>query len=352
MRALTVAPGIPNSARVDDIAEPPLADGSLLVRTLALGVCGTDREIVAGEYGWAPPGQDRLVLGHESLGVVQDAPQSSGLKPGDLVVGIVRRPDPLPCSACAAGEWDMCRNGRYTERGIKERHGYGAELFRIEPEFAIKIDPALGILGVLLEPASILAKAWDHAWHIGQRSKAWHPRTLLVTGAGPIGLLAALIGAQRGLEVHVLDHHAYGAKCDLVQRLGGTYHTDGIGIVDRLKPDVVMECSGAPAIIGEMFGRSAPAGIVCLLGVTAPGHEFKLDIGRINRTMVLDNDAVFGAVNANRRHYELAAEALQRADKAWLGGLITRRVPVDRWTEAVQHRPGDIKAIIDFGNSE
>ncbi len=352
MRALTVAPGIPNSARVDDIAEPPLADGSLLVRTLALGVCGTDREIVAGEYGWAPPGQDRLVLGHESLGVVQDAPQSSGLKPGDLVVGIVRRPDPLPCPACAAGEWDMCRNGRYTERGIKERHGYGAELFRIEPEFAIKIDPALGILGVLLEPASILAKAWDHAWHIGQRSKAWHPRTLLVTGAGPIGLLAALIGAQRGLEVHVLDHHAYGAKCDLVQRLGGTYHTDGIGIVDRLKPDVVMECSGAPAIIGEMFGRSAPAGIVCLLGVTAPGHEFKLDIGRINRTMVLDNDAVFGAVNANRRHYELAAEALQRADKAWLGGLITRRVPVDRWTEAVQHRPGDIKAIIDFGNSE
>jgi threonine dehydrogenase-like Zn-dependent dehydrogenase len=110
-----------------------------------------------------------------------------------------------------------------------------------------------------------------------------------------------------------------------------------------------MECSGAPAVIGGIFGRSAPAGIVCLLGVTAPGHEFKLDIGRINRTMVLDNDTVFGAVNANRRHYALAAEALLRADKAWLGGLITRRVPIERWTQALEHGADDIKAIIEFG---
>src|SRR5262245_62243492 len=160
MRAISVSPGVANSARLDDVGEPSASDGAVLVRTLALGVCATDREILAGAYGSAPPGDKRLVLGHESLGVVEAAPESSGLAPGDLVVGIVRRPDPVPCIACAAGEWDMCRNGRYTERGIKERHGYGAERFRIEPEFAIKIDRALGILGVLLEPASILAKAW------------------------------------------------------------------------------------------------------------------------------------------------------------------------------------------------
>ena len=118
MRAITVLPRVPNSARLDDIAEPPLADGSILVRTLALGVCGTDREIVSGEYGDAPPGQARLVLGHESFGEVIEAPASSGFVPGELVVGIVRRPDPVPCPACAAGEWDMCRNGQYTERGI------------------------------------------------------------------------------------------------------------------------------------------------------------------------------------------------------------------------------------------
>ena len=108
------------------------------------------------------------------------------------MAGIVRRPDPVPCPYCAAGEWDMCRNGQYTERGIKERHGYASERFRIEPEFAVTVQPSLGILGVLLEPASVLAKAWEHADRIGQRSDAWRPHTALVTGAGPIGLLAAL----------------------------------------------------------------------------------------------------------------------------------------------------------------
>src|SRR5262249_28074457 len=126
----------------------------------------------------------RLVLGHESLGVVEAAPPGCGFAPGDLVVGIVRRPDPEPCPACAVGEWDMCRNGRYTERGIKERHGYGAERFRIEPDFAVKVDPALGVLGVLLEPASILAKAWDHTERIGHRARAFEPRSLRATRAG------------------------------------------------------------------------------------------------------------------------------------------------------------------------
>ena len=177
LRAITVLPGVPNSARLDDIAEPPLDDGAILVRTLALGVCGTDREIVAGDYGDAPPGSERLVLGHESFGEVIEAPPSSGFAAGDLVVGIVRRPDPAPCPACAAGEWDMCRNGQYTERGIKARHGFGAERFRIEPEFAVKIDPALGALGVLMEPASIVAKAWDHIERIGRRFNSWQPKT-------------------------------------------------------------------------------------------------------------------------------------------------------------------------------
>src|SRR5262245_11974226 len=116
MHALTVHPGVANSARLEDVPEPALSDGAVLVRTLALGVCGTDREIVAGHYGAAPRGEQRLILGHESLGQVSEAPAHCDLVPGDLVVGIVRRPDPVPCLACAAGEWDMCLNGRYTER--------------------------------------------------------------------------------------------------------------------------------------------------------------------------------------------------------------------------------------------
>jgi threonine dehydrogenase-like Zn-dependent dehydrogenase len=339
--------GLAQSARLEDIPEPPESDGPILVHTWALGVCATDREILEGRYGFAPPSQQRLVLGHESLGAVEAAPEGCGLSPGDLVVGVVRRPDPVPCVACAAGEWDMCRNGRYTERGIKERHGYGAERFRIEPEFAIRIDPALGMLGVLLEPASILAKAWDHTERIGHRAHAWQPRTLLVTGAGPIGLLAALMGMQRDLDVHVLDHNKGGPKEAIVRDLGGTYHSDPSSL-ERLAPDILMECTGAAALICGCLDATAAAGIVCLTGVTEPGKKFDLDIGRLNRTIVLDNNVVFGTVNANRRHYETAASALARADKNWLGRLITRTVPVERWSEALEHRKGDIKVIIDF----
>jgi threonine dehydrogenase-like Zn-dependent dehydrogenase len=347
LRAITVAPGIAGSARLDDVAEPPSSDGPVLVRTIALGICGTDRDIISGHFGSAPHGEARLVLGHESLGRVISAPEACGLAPGDLVVGIVRRPDPVPCSACAAGEWDMCRNGGYTERGIKERHGYGAERFRIEPDFALKIDPELGALGVLLEPASILAKAWDHAERIGRRAESFSPRTLLVTGAGPIGLLAALMGAERGLDVHVYDHNKAGAKPRLVRDLGGTYHSDGRSLED-LRPDIVMECTGVPSLIRDLIGRTAAAGIVCLAGISNPGSPLDIDIGALNRTLVLDNDVVFGSVNANRRHYELAAQALKRADQAWLSGLITRRVPLERWEEALEPRPGDIKVVIDF----
>jgi threonine dehydrogenase-like Zn-dependent dehydrogenase len=348
MRALTVAPGIANSARVDDVPEPPRSDGAVLVKSLALGVCGTDREIVSGAYGWAPPGERRLVIGHESLGEVCEAPAGSGFRPGDRVVGIVRRPDPVPCPACAVGEWDMCRNGRYTERGIKERNGYGADYFRIEPDFLVKIDGALGDAGVLVEPTSVVAKAWDHTERIGQRSRAWQPQTLLVTGAGPIGLLAAMMGAQRGLDVHVLDHHDSLAKRTIVHGLGGTYQLGLGSVLDTLKPDILMECTGAPDVVRDALGRTASGGIVCLVGVSSPGHDLDIDVGGLNRTMVLDNDTVFGSVNANRAHYEAAVEALERADKAWLASLITRRVPVEQWTQSLDRQPDDIKVVVDF----
>jgi glucose 1-dehydrogenase len=347
MRALTVAPGIANSARVEDVPEPAAEDGSVLVRTTAIGVCGTDRDIVCGHYGWVPPGQSRLVIGHESLGVVREAPPQAAVVPGDLVVGIVRRPDPEPCPSCAIGEWDMCRNGRYTERGIKERHGFGSEYFRIEPEFLVKVDPTLGETAVLLEPTSVVAKAWDHTERIGQRARSWDPKTLLVTGAGPVGLLAALMGAQRGLEVHVLDHHEHRPKRAMVERLGGIYHVDTLANL-RFKPDVLMECSGAPSVVRDVLGNTAASGIVCLVGVTEPGHDFEVDVGALNRTMVLDNNTVFGTVNANKLHYEMAGEALRKAERSWLDAMITRREPVEHWTRSLQRQPDDIKVIVEF----
>ena len=349
MRAITFAPGKAHSAELQDVPEPAAADGALLVEALALGICGTDREILAGSYGWAPEGRDRLVLGHESLGRIVEAPEGSGFRPGDHVAGVVRRPDPVPCPACAAGEWDMCRNGLYTERGIKQRDGYGSERFRLEPEFAVKVDPALGIAGVLIEPASVLAKAWDHIERIGARTKSWKPAKVLVTGAGPVGLLAAMMARQRGLEAHVLDLARAGPKPDLVKAIGGVYHCDGAVALKTLAPDIVIECTGAPQLTLDVLALTGRDGIVCLTGVSSGGRLLDFDAGAFNRSMVLENDVVFGSVNANLAHYRAAADALAKADRAWLGRLVTRRVPLARWREAFERHEGDVKVVVDFG---
>lgn len=347
MRAVTILPGVKDSIRLEDIDEPPVSDGSILVRTRALGVCGTDHEILQGLYGSAPAGAKRLVLGHESLGIVQETPAGSGFSPGDAVVGVVRRPDPLPCPSCAAGEWDMCRNGGYTERGIKERNGFGAERFRIEPDFAVGVDSALGIAGVLMEPASIVAKGWDQVERVARRSHVWSARNLLVMGAGPIGLLAALMGRQREFDVHVVERSADGPKPGLIRDIGAVHHADAESLRD-LSFDVVMECTAAPALIVESIMRCAPSGTVCVLGVSSAGRKTEFDIGGFNRKLVLGNEAVFGAVNANLSHYRQAAEALARADRRWLDRLITRRVPLSRWREAFTARADDIKVVLEF----
>ncbi|WP_433544345.1 glucose 1-dehydrogenase (plasmid) [Streptomyces sp. CA-294286] len=348
MRALTVRPGRKNSLEARELPDPSPANGELLVRGLAVGVCGTDREIANGEYGWAPPGRDWLVLGHESLGRVERAAPGSGFSAGDLVAGVVRRPDPVPCGACAHGEFDMCRNGRYTERGIKEIDGYGAQLWCVEPGYAVKLQPSLERVGVLMEPTSVVAKAWEQVERVGGRS--WfEPRRVLVTGAGPIGLLAALLGTQRGLDVHVLDRVTDGPKPRLVRDLGATYHSGDVAqVIDKVCPDVIVEATGAGSLVFAALSGTASYGVVCLTGVSPAGRRLSVDAGLINRDIVLQNDAVVGSVNANLQHYRQAADALGKADPAWLERLITRRVPLERAVEAFQPQPDDVKVVIDL----
>jgi threonine dehydrogenase-like Zn-dependent dehydrogenase len=346
MKALTVLPLTAGSARLDDIDEPPLSDGPVLVETLCVGVCGTDIEITSGAYGWPPPGRERLVLGHESLGRVLEAPVGAPVAAGDLVVGIVRRPDAVPCANCAVGEWDFCRNGQYTERGIKQRDGYCSERYRIEPDFVVKIDPGLGRSGVLLEPTSVVAKAWEEVDRIGGRAH-WAPTRAVITGAGPIGLLAAMIGVQRGMEVHVLDQVTSGLKPDLVAALGATYHT---GTIEDAcpPPDVVLECTGVSTLVFDAMEHLGPNGVLCLTGVSSGGHTIDVDAGLLNRSLVLSNQAIVGSVNANRRHYEAAAAALTKADGAWLGRLISRTVPLAQFGDALSRQPDDVKVVIEI----
>ncbi|MDQ4080407.1 MAG: glucose 1-dehydrogenase [Gemmatimonadota bacterium] len=347
MRALTVEPGVADSARLDDVPLPAAHEGEVLVRGLAAGICGTDREITEGKYGKAPSTSDRLILGHESLGRVEEIRGSgTSLKVGDLVVAMVRHPDPVPCANCAAGEWDMCRNGQYTEHGIVGRHGFATEYYRLSRDRLVRVPNEVGELGVLVEPASIVAKAWEHIDRIGGRAR-WNPTRVLITGAGPIGLLGALLGHQRGLEVHVFDRAPTGIKPELVHALGGTYHFGPLDDVN-VEADIILECTGASAVIWDVLSLTTRAGIVCLTGVSLGGHRMSVDVGQMNRDIVLENDVVFGTVNANRRHYEAAVQALSLADASWLRRMITRRIPLSEWQAALRNEKEDIKVVLEL----
>jgi threonine dehydrogenase-like Zn-dependent dehydrogenase len=334
---------VADSLALVDLPEPPPEDGAVLVDGVAVGLCGTDVEIIAAQYGQAPPGSPYLVVGHENLGRVAQAPAGSGFAAGDLVVGFVRRPDPVPCPPCGAGEWDMCRNGQYTEHGIMGLHGFARERWRVEPDALIKLDPALAEVGVLLEPTTIVAKAWEQIERIGARA-FWQPRVAVITGAGPVGLLAALLAAQRGLEVHVFDRVTDGPKPQLVRDLGATYHHESLPD-SKVLGDVIIECTGVSSVVVDVLTHSATDSITCLTGVSTVGSVLPLDIGGLNRKAVLANDVVFGTVNANR---EEAARALAVADQSWLARLITRRVPVADYASAFARGPQDVKVVLDL----
>jgi len=346
MKALTVIPRTPDSIQLQDLPEPEVLPDEILVELLAVGICGTDREIISGKYGWAPENEDFLVIGHESLGRVIRAPKGSGFQPGDHVVSIVRWPDPVPCPHCAVEEWDMCTNGQYTEHGIKSRHGFARERYSLHPTRAIKVDPSLGDCGVLLEPASVVAKAWDHIERIGSRA-LFKPQKVLVTGAGPVGLLAALMAKEKGLEVYVLDRELTGLKPELVRKLGAHYLTDVKEVGERVPSiDVIIECTGAANLILEVTRWIGPDGIVCLAGLSSGSRKLEFDVASWNQEIVLENVVVFGSVNANRRHYQMAAEALKNAPRDWLNALITDRTPLTQWQKAFEKKPGTIKSIL------
>lgn len=341
MQALTIesAEGAARLA-LSDVPEPSPADGELMVQAIALGICGTDRELAATGPRSATPGRNGLILGHESLGRVITAPTGSGWKPGDLVAGLVRRPDPVPCTFCAEGQCDLCENGRFTERGISGADGYGSERFVLETDLAVRVDPALGPAGVLLEPASVVAKAWEQLDSFARRP----PRRALVLGSGPIGLLAVLLAQQRQLDVHVVDRVATGPKPRQVRALGATYHT----AVDQLSGrfDTVLECSGG--LVAEAIRLTAPVGVTCLVGGADPASAGSVNLGELGRELMGQNKTVFGIVNSNRRHFQEAHDALLAADRAWLDGLLTDCVSLQDWRSAFDVGPESIKSVIRF----
>ena len=250
----------------------------------------------------------------------------------------------------ATGRVCRCRGSSCTSLRSRRRSSY--RRWPARPGFRgylVTLDPALGALGVLLEPTTVVAKAWDHIEEIGRRS-TWAPQKVLITGAGPIGLLAALLSAQRGYDTYVVDLVTEGRKPEMVRRLGATYFQRGELGEAAAEADVVIECTGFIGMLLEIAPQHVRQRVICLTGVSAAGAESTVDPGVLNRNMVLQNSVLFGSVNANRHHYELAADALAQADPAWLAGLITRQAPIRRWADAYTRHPDDIKTVLNFSD--
>jgi glucose 1-dehydrogenase len=357
MKAVIVTPGRSDSARVADVPDPVPARGDVVVDVIEVGVCGTDNEIVKGEYGEAPAGDDYLILGHENFGRVADAPKDSGLAAGDLAVCIVRRPDPVPCPQCAAGQFDMCSNGRYTERGIKGRHGFMAERYAESPQYMVKLPPQLEQIGVLIEPLTVVEKAVREAQTIQQRL-VWQPREAVVTGAGPIGLMATLLLRHLGFDVFTLDLvERDSVRAQLVEQCGATYVKSDEQPIEDLAAsidgiDLIVEATAVPEVVFHCIDALGPNGVVALTGVSAGSRTLQVPGAQLNLDMVLHNKVVFGSVNANHRHYADAVADLTAFEQTWPGlceKAITRQVPFASFSEALAPRPGiDVKSTVSF----
>lgn len=352
MRALVVTPKEKGSGRVIDVPEED-RPGDVAFRTLAVGICGTDVEISQGIYGEAPPGSDYLILGHEALGVVETVPAGAQLKPGDLVVPVVRRPCGQ-CHPCAVGQWDMCLTGNYTERGIKGRHGFLSERVREREAFLVKLPPGLEKTGVLVEPTSVVAKAVRQV-ELAQNRLPWEPRRAAVMGAGPIGLLATLLLTQKGLQVAVMDLAAPDSKkAQAVRALGAEFIPSPKTAHDRQEIgefDLIVEATGFSPLLFEAVGHLRRNGCLVLTGVTGGHHRVTVDSDVLNQSLVLENHLILGSVNASMQDYRTAVAALSRAESdhpGWAASLITRRVPLRDFQSGFLRQEDDIKVVVDL----
>jgi len=354
VRALVVTPRQPRSARVIDVPEPRATSGEVLVSGVRIGLCGTDHEINEGLYGSAPPGSDVLVLGHESLGRVERG--TPDLPEGSFVVGIVRRPD--GCPNCLAGEPDMCLWGKFTERGIGGLHGFGSERWVDQAQFLVAVPAELAEVGVLLEPLTVVEKVVRHAFLI-QRRLRWEPARALVAGAGPIGMLGAMLLRVRGIDVTVFERTHKPERSALLAGIGARYAATAATPLAEIAAgagpiDLAVEATGSAAVAFALIEHLGTNGVLGLTSVSGGEATAEVPVARANRLLVLGNRAVFGSVNANRVDFEQGVRDLGEAERRWPGflrSLITSRVQLADAAVAVTHDPRQIKVVVELGGT-
>jgi glucose 1-dehydrogenase len=340
------------------------------VRMLEVGICGTDKEIVAFEYGTPPADSDYLIIGHESLAQVAEVgAEVRMVHPGDLVVLTVRRPCPHEeCIACRSGRQDFCYTGDYLERGIKGISGYMAEWVVDEERYLVPVPDALRDIGILTEPLTIAEKAIEQVRQVQQRLP-WgcqspagknnpYRHTAVVVGLGPVGLLGAMALAANGFKIFVYSREPQNhPRADVVDEIGGTYVSGSDVSIDRFAEqvgniDLVYEATGVAQVSFDMLAHLGVNAVFVFTGV--PGRKGPLEVqgNKIMRDLVLKNQIVVGTVNAPRQAYEAAIRDLEEFQKRWgstVRGLIGGRYPMEEYDDLLAGKKPGIKNVMKIG---
>jgi len=334
-----------------------------------VGVCGTDREIWDFKYGTPPDGSDYLITGHESLGRVIDVGADvKTLKVGDYVVPTVRRGCTENCLSCEHMQPDFCYTGHFTERGIKQHHGFMAEYVVDEASYMNRVPSDLKDFAVLLEPLTIAQKAilqiftiqsrlhWECRLEAGQKNKGCHNAVIL--GAGPVGLLAAMAFRLLNMNVIVVAREPKpNNRSAILDGIGAEYYSTRdftpAQVAEKVgNIDLIFEATGAASVSFEFLQVLGTNGIFIFTGVPAPMNNLTIDAGTLMRNMVLMNQAIIGTVNAPKEAFENGIRDLREFKKRWpnqLAALITGHVPLHEFGETLANRKADeIKTVLTF----
>ncbi|WP_136591270.1 glucose 1-dehydrogenase [Salinigranum halophilum] len=345
---------------VMDVPAPTPDDGEVLVRTLRVGIDGTDHEVIEGSHGGYPPGSAYQILGHEAVGVVEQA-NGTALDEGQLVVPTVRRPPPETRTNdyFERGEPDMAPDGAYVERGIVGAHGYMSDYFTSPVDHLVPVPDSYAAYGFLVEPMSNTEKAVEHAF-AARSAFDWHPKTAFVLGNGSLGLLTlAMLQQDHGRYEPFERTYCLGRRdrpdptVDIIERLGATYVDSRETPVGEMAEthesvDFVYEATGHAKHPFDLLDALAPNGVGALLGIP-DDWTFEVDGGRLHREMVLRNKALVGSVNSNRRHFEAAKESLAALPDWFCESLVTGVYPPEAVTDALADDTRSIKTVVEFG---
>lgn len=365
MKAISLVPGT-TDVSLEEVTEPQITSpDQIKIEILQVGICGTDREEASGGRADAPPGEKRLILGHEMFGeVVETGENVSAVQVGDFGVFSVRR-GCGKCPACNSNRSDMCFTGDYTERGIKEINGFQSQFVVDQEQYFVKVPKAIRDIGVLTEPMSVAAKAIDEAMIVQKArfkgiedTEVWlKGKRVLVAGIGAIGLLGALALRLRGAEVYGLDIVDEDTlRPEILKQIGGEY-IDGRKIEttdldDSLGEfDFIFEATGFAELMIELIDALAINGVYVATGIPGGDRSITIDGSDLMRQLVLKNQIVLGSVNASPAHFAMAVKDLEGAKEKWpeaMGRIITERIPYTEFKTALKESVDEIKVVVEW----